>query len=90
MAKGDKFYFENFSERAVLAKDAANYLVECLEHYDADHITDMLEKMHSFEHNADIKKHAMSDNLAKAFVTPIDREDLDILSNQLDNVSDTI
>ena len=90
MAKGDKFYFENFSERAVLAKDAATYLVECLEHYDADHITDMLEKMHSFEHNADIKKHAMSDNLAKAFVTPIDREDLDILSHQLDNVSDTI
>ena len=90
MAKGDKFYFENFSERAVLAREAANYLVDCLENYDADQITEMLKKMHTLEHSADIKKHEMGDNLAKAFVTPIDREDLDMLSHQLDNVSDTL
>ncbi len=90
MAKGDKFYFENFSECAVLAKEAANYLVECLENYDADKITEMLEKMHTFEHQADIKKHEMTETLAKAFVTPVDREDLDMLSQQLDNVSDTL
>ena len=34
MAKGDKFYFENFIECASLAKDASAYLVECLENYD--------------------------------------------------------
>lgn len=90
MAKGDKFYFENFSACATLAKDAANYLVECLDNYDADKIEEMLEKMHTFEHNADIKKHEMNETLAKAFVTPVDREDLDMLSQQLDNVSDTI
>lgn len=90
MAKGDKFYFENFSECTVLAKSAANYLVECLENYDGDKIGEMLEKMHAFEHNADIKKHEMNETLAKAFVTPVDREDLDMLSQQLDNISDTI
>ena len=90
MAKGDKFYFENFSECAVLAKNAANYLVECLENYDPDKIEEMLNKMHTFEHSADIKKHEMNETLAKAFVTPVDREDLDMLSHQLDNVSDTI
>lgn len=90
MAKGDKFYFENFSTCAHLAKDAATYLVECLENYDLNKMGDMLEKMHSFEHHADIKKHEMNEALAKAFVTPVDREDLDMLSQQLDNVSDTI
>lgn len=90
MAKGDKFYFENFSECAALAKSAANYLVECLENYDVSKIDEMLEKMHTFEHQADIKKHEMNETLAKAFVTPVDREDLDMLSQQLDNVSDTI
>lgn len=90
MAKGDKLYFENFLTCAGLAKDAANYLVECLENYDADKIDDMLEKMHSFEHSADIKKHELHEALARAFVTPVDREDLDMLSQQLDNVSDTI
>ena len=90
MAKGDKFYFENFSACATLAKSAANYLVECLENYDADKIEEMIAKMHTFEHSADMKKHEMNETLAKAFVTPVDREDLDMLSQQLDNVCDTL
>ncbi len=90
MAKGDKFYFDNFSACATLAKSAANYLVECLENYDADKIEEMIAKMHTFEHSADMKKHEMNETLAKAFVTPVDREDLDMLSQQLDNVCDTL
>lgn len=90
MAKSDKFYFENFVACTTLAKQAATYLVECLEHYDASNIDKMLEEMHVFEHNADIKKHEMSEALAKAFVTPVDREDLDMLSQQLDTVLDLL
>ena len=90
MAKGDKFYFENFVACATLAKQAATYLVECLEHYDASNIDKMLEEMHVFEHSADMKKHEMNEALAKAFVTPVDREDLDLLSQQLDTVLDLL
>ena len=90
MAKGDKFYYENFAECTALAKKAAAYLVECLENYDADKMETMLEAMHVFEHSADIKKHEMNEALAKAFVTPVDREDLDMMSQQLDTVLDLI
>ena len=90
MAKGDKFYFENFMAGAELSKKAAIYLKECLENYDLNNIDEMLDKMHVIEHTADTKKHEMSDALAKAFVTPIDREDLDMLSGNLDQVTDTI
>ncbi len=90
MAKGDKFYFENFVESTTLSKKAANYLVECLENYNPDNIETMLKQMHEIEHSADIKKHEMSEALAKAFVTPVDREDLDILSHNLDQVTDKI
>ena len=90
MAKGDKFYFDNFSECASLAKKAAAYLVSCLENYDAENIGKMLEEMHVFEHSADIKKHEMNETLARAFVTPVDREDLDLMSQQLDNVLDLL
>lgn len=90
MAKGDKFYYDNYAECTALAKKAATYLVECLENYDASKIEQMLSEMHEFEHNADIKKHEMNAALAKAFVTPVDREDLDLLSHQLDNVVDSI
>ena len=90
MAKGDKFYFDNYMECAALAKDAANYLVRCLENYDADSLEVMLKQMHEYEHSADLKKHEMNEALAKAFVTPVDREDLDLMSQQLDNVLDLL
>ncbi len=90
MAKGDKFYFDNFVAITELSKKAANYLVECFENYDASNIEDMLASMHDIEHNADVKKHEMREALAKAFVTPVDREDLDMLSHQLDDVIDLI
>lgn len=90
MAKGDKFYFENFAASANLSKKAAIYLVSCLENYNADNIEQMMEQMHEIEHLADTKKHQLNEALAKAFVTPVDREDLDMLGHQLDNVTDGI
>lgn len=90
MAKGDKFYFENFSQCAALSKKAADYLVKCLENYNPGRIEKMLDEMHEIEHSADLKRHEIGDALAKAFVTPVDREDLDMLSHNLDNVTDKI
>lgn len=90
MAKGDKFYFENFAASAALSKEAASYLVTCLENYDPENLERMLKEMHEIEHRADVKKHEMAAALAKAFVTPVDREDLDMLSHQLDDVTDKI
>ena len=90
MAKGDKFYFENFVAGTALSKKAAEYLVTCLENYDPEKIEQMMTEMHEIEHQADMKKHEMNAALAKAFVTPVDREDLDMLSHQLDDVTDQI
>ena len=90
MAKGDKFYFENFVAGTELSKKAAEYLVTCLENYDPQKIEQMMIEMHEIEHQADMKKHEMNAALAKAFVTPVDREDLDMLSHQLDDVTDQI
>ena len=90
MAKSDKFYFDNFSQTAEITKQAATYLVSCLKEYDPEKITKMLEEMHTLEHSADKKKHEMGAALTKAFVTPIDREDLDLLSHKLDDVTDCL
>ena len=90
MSKGDKFYFENFAATTELSKKAALYLVECLENYNPENIETMLKNMHEIEHSADKKKHEMNEALAKAFVTPVDREDLDMLSHNLDQVTDKI
>lgn len=90
MAKGDKFYYENFGNCAELAKKAASYLLECLKNYDPEKMETMLKEMHEIETAADMLKHEMSSALAKAFVTPVDREDLDMLSHVIDDLVDMI
>ncbi len=90
IAKGDKFYYDTFAASTELSKEAAIYLVNCLENYNPDNIEQMMQQMHDIEHRADKKKHEISAALAKAFVTPVDREDLDMLSHQLDDVTDKI
>ncbi|MGN0519694.1 MAG: DUF47 domain-containing protein [Candidatus Fimenecus sp.] len=88
--KQDRFYFENFIAASDDTCSAADYLVKCLKNYDADKMRDMLKTMHQFEHAGDTKKHEMSASLAKAFVTPIDREDLAVISQCIDDVTDCI
>lgn len=90
MAKGDKFFFENLAASAEYSKQAATYLVKCLECYKPEEMQQMLDEMHAIEHAGDTKKHEMNAALAKAFVTPVDREDLDLLSQRIDDVTDMI
>ena len=90
MAKADKFYFDNFVAAADCSCRAADYLVECLTNYDPDKIGEMLQKLHAIEHEGDGKKHEMSAALAKAFVTPVDREDLALISANIDDVTDSV
>ena len=89
-SKADRFYFENFTAASDCACRAANYLTECLTSYTQDNLPGMLINLHTIEHEGDSKKHEMSSALAKAFVTPIDREDIDMLSHNIDDVTDLI
>ena len=90
MAKSDRFYFENLTTAADYCCKAADYLVECMTSYNPENIKEMITKMHEIEHAADKQKHAMSEALAKAFVTPFDREDLAEMSYKIDDVADNI
>lgn len=89
-SKADRFYFENFNGAANCCCQTAKYLEECLKNYDYNNIKQMLTKMHHYEHDADKMKHEMTAALAKAFVTPIDREDLAVISQNIDEVADCI
>ena len=88
MAKSDRFYFENYATAADCCGEAAAYLQECLTNYDYANIKTMLEKMHAIEHRADGVKHEMTAALAKAFVTPMEREDMAQISANIDEVAD--
>lgn len=90
MAKADRMYFENLVVSAECSCKAADYLAQCLSDYKPEELKNMLESMHEHEHAGDKKKHEMSSALAKAFVTPVDREDLALISQNIDDVTDSI
>ncbi len=46
--------------------------------------------MHKVEHVADEKKHDLLNVLTKAFITPLEREDITLLSQNIDEVIDKI
>lgn len=89
-SKADKFYFNNFLKATECCVEAAKFLDECFNNYDAEKLQENIIKMHEYEHNADEVHHEMSAALAKAFVTPLDREDIAQISANIDEVADTI
>ena len=88
--KPDSFYFDNYVACADLAVQAAELLTKIFENFDPARIHDMLNKMHAIEHAADKKHHELEDALLTAFITPLEREDLDLMSCSLDTVLDRI
>ena len=88
--KQDSFYYDNFSECAACACQAAHYLEDALKNFKPEGLSSMLDELHQVEHAADEKKHELSNVLARAFITPIEREDIILLSQNIDEVTDKI
>ena len=83
-------YFEYFTEISSFACEQAKYLHETLSKYDAEKLQERIKHMHSFEHNADVKKADMIAQLIKEFLPPFDRDDIMTLAELYDTVCDTI
>ena len=88
--KQDSFYFDTFTTCIDCACQAAHLLNEVMRTFSPQQIGDRLDEMHAIEHAADMKKHELLNVLAKAFMTPIEREDILLLSQNIDEVTDQI
>ncbi len=83
-------YFGNFCEVGEIASQAADYLYEALLSFDPESIGTYTEIMHKYENDADLKKHVLCRSLAHEFMPPIEREDISQLSQELDNIVDSV
>ena len=91
MARKQEFnYFDAFIQAADYSMQAADILYQTLESYDPDAVQERMKEIHVAEHDADIAKHDLNRALARAFITPIEREDILLLSQALDDVTDAI
>ena len=88
--KQDAIYFDNFIACAQYASQAAQLLKEIFHSFDPSHMSQWADQLHEIEHAADKKRHAMTDKLAKAFITPIEREDIADLSGSIDTLVDKL
>lgn len=88
--KKDFNYFNYFLACAKAANDAAKFLHASLNDFQYDTVRNQLADMHKIENDADLLRHEMLFNLAHEFMTPIEREDIVSLAQELDNVVDSI
>ncbi len=88
--KQDSYYFQNFIACADYSCKAAHLLKDTMSHFDVKSLPDKLDEMHEMEHAADEKKHELLNKLVKAFITPIEREDILQVSRNLDEMTDKI
>jgi len=84
----EETFFHQFQEQARLGREAGALLVTLLE--DFENLESHLKALNELEHQCDALVHKVSLQLARSFVTPIDREDIHALSAYLDDILDYI
>ena len=82
-------YFTFFIQMGAKIEEAANLLVEMLEH-GKDEYEVYIKRIKDVEHECDTITHKMTTKLNKSFITPFDREDIYHLSVALDDICDYI
>lgn len=90
--KSHKFdYFDQFEKQTEIAIEEADLLIEALENFTkADDLEPYMERVHQIEHRGDAVNHAILENVATDFITPIEREDIIELAKCLDDIIDYI
>lgn len=90
MAKKKFDYFNYFKEVSDIICEAAEHLNGALHNFNEEDLQSEINIMHEIEHRADSAKHSMIELLAHEFITPIEREDIVALAQQLDTVVDNM
>jgi predicted phosphate transport protein (TIGR00153 family) len=83
-------YFESFVNLSKYSLSSAEILNSILTEFDISTLPQKVKEMHEIEHNADNAKHDIMNHLVKEFLPPIEREDITSLSQEIDDVTDSV
>jgi len=81
-------FYDLFEQETANLVTAAEKLVDLFEHY--EDVEAKAKELKELEHKGDIITHEIIQRLHRTFVTPIDREDITLLAQSLDDVMDFI
>ena len=83
-------YYEEFIKNANISLEMSNILKEFIENYENNDAKGIEKKVHLLENEADQNLHCLRNFLIRDFLPPIDREDIMLLANKIDDVIDDI
>lgn len=83
-------YFEALETLAGHAKEAGAQLLAIVENFDPETVAQESEKIHVIERAGDEIVHSIMDELNRSFITPLDREDIAVITELIDDVLDGI
>lgn len=90
MKKKELNYYDKFINNAEIALKMSEMLKDYAENFDYDMSEEKEKKVHSLEREADKNIHTVLKYLVSDFLPPIDREDIVLISNKLDDIIDNI
>jgi predicted phosphate transport protein (TIGR00153 family) len=90
MKKSAYSYFDGFANLSKFSYNLAVALHETLSNFNPNTVSDKVKAAHDIEHNADIAKHDIMNRLVKEFLPPIGSEDITSLTQEIDDVTDSI
>lgn len=90
MKKSSYNYFDEFADLSKFSHKLAVTVNDTFKNFDPKKITEKVKAAHDIEHNADIAKHDIMNRLVKEFLPPIANEDITSLTQEIDDVTDSI
>lgn len=90
MKKKNNYFYDSFTNLMDYALEAMSILTKGLEDFRNINLLEFKNNVHKVEHEADVLKHEYEEKLAKEFITPIDREDIFVLYDNIDDLIDSI
>ncbi len=88
--KTDAIYYQNFINSTDCSCRAARLLHSIFENFNYEEVIDRMKEMHAIENEADKYRHDISELLADAFITPLERDDIMKISHHLDDIVDAL
>jgi predicted phosphate transport protein (TIGR00153 family) len=83
-------YFEAFVNLSKYSLSSAEILHKTMTEFKFSQLPNRVKEMHEIEHSADLAKHDIMNHLVKEFLPPIEREDIITLSQEIDDVTDSV
>ena len=90
MKRKELNYFDEFIKNADIALEISKMLKEYVNNFDSNKSEETEMQVHQLENEADKNLHEILNYLIKDFLPPIEREDIIMLSNRIDDTIDCI